>query len=296
MQLDISKSSLKAYKALASEVRLQIIQMLSQKRMSVKELAGSLGLSSTIVLMHLEKLADAGIIAFEKIGHQKFSRLKVDHISIKFPRKIYPSFAVHETSIPVGHYTNFSIKPSCGLAGKHDYIGKVDNPKYFMDPDRMNAGMIWFCKGFVEYQTPNFLTDNEHLEMLDLSMELGSEFPFSNNVWPSDITFYINGVEIGTWTSSGDFSDIRGKYTPSWVPDNVNQYGVLKILRITDHGTYLDGQPFTPVSLDALDTNRETWTIRFAVKKDAVHQGGCTIFGKGFGNHDQDINLQLFYS
>lgn len=132
--------------------------------------------------------------------------------------------------------------------------------------------------------------------MLDLSMELGSEFPFSNNVWPSDITFSINGTEIGTWTSPGDFSDIRGKYTPAWVPDNVNQYGQLKIVRITNHGSYLDGQPFTDISIDDLDWRQPTFTVRFAIKPDAKHNGGCTIFGHGFGNYDQDIQMKLFHS
>ncbi|WP_137597610.1 ArsR/SmtB family transcription factor [Paucilactobacillus kaifaensis] len=296
MQLDISNNSLLVYKALANPMRLKIIQILAHERLNVKEIAKKLGISNTITLKHLQQLADAGIINFEKEGHNKISRLKVDNISIRFPERIYPSFEVHESNIPVGHYTDFSVEPSCGLAGKTAYIGKVDNPTYFMDPHRMEAGMIWFSNGFVEYQAPNFLTQNEHLEMLDLSMELGSEFPFSNNVWPSDITFFINEVEIGTWTSPGDFSDTRGKYTPAWVPDNVNQYGIQKILRITDHGTYLDGQPFTDVSLNDLDTSQQTFKIRFAIKPDAVNNGGCTIFGKGFGNYDQDINMKLFYS
>ncbi len=75
-------------------------------------------------------------------------------------------------------------------------------------------------------------------------MEVSSEFPFSNNNWPSDITFSLNGVELGTWTSPGDFADIRGKYTPDWYPDNLNQYGLLKTIRIMDHGTYMEGVPF----------------------------------------------------
>jgi predicted transcriptional regulator len=296
MQLDISDNSLPVYKALANPMRLKIIQILSHEKLNVKDIASHLHISNTITLKHLQILADAGIIVFEKDGHNKISTLKVDNISVRFPERIYPSFEVHETDIPVGHYTEFSVKPSCGLAGKNDYIGKVDNPTYFMDPQRMEAGMIWFSNGFVEYQAPNFLAKNEHLEMLDLSMELGSEFPFSNNVWPSDITFYINDIEIGTWTSPGDFSDTRGKYTPDWVPDNVNQYGIQKILRITNHGTYLDGQPFTSVSLSDLDVSQQTFKIRFAIKPDAKNQGGCTIFGKGFGNYDQDISLKLFYS
>ena len=76
----------------------------------------------------------------------------------------------------------------------------------------------------------------------------------------------------------------------------MNQYGIQKILRITNHGTYLDGQPFTSVSLSDLDVSQQTFKIRFAIKPDAKNQGGCTIFGKGFGNYDQDISLKLFYS
>ncbi|MBF7119806.1 ArsR/SmtB family transcription factor [Pediococcus pentosaceus] len=296
MQLDISEQSLKVYEALASSVRLKIIRLLSDEKMSVKEVAESLNLSSPIVAKHLNKLEEAEIIQTKRLGHRKVSSLKVDTIDIKFPQQIYPKFSAHRTGIPIGHYTEFNVKPSCGLAGEDGYIGNVDNPKYFMLPERMNAGMIWFNNGYVQYQTPNFLGFDEHLEMLDISMELGSEFPFSNNTWPSDITFSVNGKEIGTWRSPGDFSDVRGKYTPDWLPDNVNQYGILKILRITDHGTYLDGQPFTNVCLKDLPINSDVWTIRFEVKPDAKKSGSCTIFGQGFGNYDQNIELSAFYS
>lgn len=296
MDLDISHDSLEVYKALASQVRIDIIQALSEKRLSVQALAKKLDLSPAIILMHLNKLADAGVIGFERQGHKKISYLKVDNINIHFPKTIYPAFAVYDTQVPVGQFTDYSVTFSCGLAGKNDYIGKVDNPTYFMSPERIKAGMIWWNNGFVEYQFPNYLENKDKLEMLDLSMELGSEFPFSNNVWPSDITFSINGTEIGTWTSPGDFSDIRGKYTPDWVPDNVNQYGQLKVVRITNHGSYLDGQPFTDVSINDLDWHQPTFTVRFAIKPDAKHNGGCTIFGHGFGNYDQDIQMKLFHS
>ncbi|WAE44495.1 helix-turn-helix domain-containing protein [Levilactobacillus brevis] len=296
MQLDMSSASLPVYEALSSEVRLHIIRLISEKPMSVKELAQELGLSSAIVTKHLDKLAAAELVTSKRVGRSKMTELRVDTIEVKFPREIYPTFQVHQTSIPVGHYTEYRVQPSCGLAGKNGYIGKVDNPRYFMSPERMNAGMIWFNNGYVEYQTPNFLQGHEHLEMLDLTAELGSEFPFSNNTWPSDITFFINGKEIGIWRSLGDFSDIRGKYTPKWVPDNVNQYGVLKTLRVTDHGTYLDGQPFTDICLQDLPTDHETWTVRFEVKEEAEKAGGCTIFGQGFGNHDQNIELLAYYS
>ena len=33
--------------------------------------------------------------------------------------------------------------------------------------------------------------------------------------------------------------------------------------------------------------------LRIAVKDDAKHPGGVNIFGRGFGNYDQDIVLRI---
>lgn len=296
MDLDISQASLPVYKALASEVRLKIIDLLSTRNMSVQDLSSELGISSSIVLMHLNKLADANIIKFRYRGHRKLSILNIDNIHISFPKKVYPDFSSYTVRVPVGQYTGYAVKPSCGLAGEHNFIGKVDQPTYFMDPKRVNAQMIWWTNGYVEYQFPKYFENINHVEMLDISAELGSEFPFSNNAWPSDISVFINDKEIGFWTSPGDFSDTRGKFTPDWVPDNVNQYGILKTFRVTNHGSYLDGQPLSDISLKDIKNESDTITVRFQIKNSAKHKGGCTIFGAGFGNYPQDIEMKVFYS
>lgn len=299
MQLEIDQSSLVVYEALASEVRIKIIQLLSKNKMNIKELAHELGISSPIVIKHIKKLEDAGIIKTEKVpgksGLQKLSILKVDHIEINFPKKIFHSFDSYETSVPVGHYTDFDLKPTCGLASEKDFIGPVDDPKYFMDPKRMEAEILWFTQGFVQYSVANFLKKEEKLQQFEISMELSSEFPFSNDVWPSDITFTLNGIELGTWTSPGDFADTRGKLTPEWWPHNLNQYGLLKTIRITGHGTYVDGDPMSDISIADLDTNCDRWTLRIEVKENAQNVGGATIFGKKFGNHNQDILFKMYY-
>ena len=299
MQLGIDESSLIVYQALASDVRIKIIQMLSKNKMNIKEIAEELQISSPIVTKHIQKLEDAGIIKTERIpgksGRQKISILKVDHIEINFPKKIYHSFESHEISVPIGHYTNFDLKPTCGLATADDFIGPVDDPKYFMDPQRMNAEILWFTQGFIDYTIPNFLNDNEKLQQYEISFEISSEFPFANDVWPSDITFFLNDTELGTWTSPGDFADTRGQLTPDWWPNNLNQYGLLKTIRITPHGTYMDGDPLSDISIDDLDTSCDRWKFRFEVKEDAENVGGATIFGKKFGNHAQDILFRLYY-
>ncbi|MBY9080639.1 ArsR family transcriptional regulator [Paenibacillus sp. HN-1] len=299
MQLSIDESSLMVYEALASDVRIKIIQLLSKNKMNVKDLAEELRISSPIVIKHLKKLEDAGIIKTEKVpgksGLQKISILKVDHIEINFPKKIFHSFASYETSVPIGHYTDFDLKPTCGLATEKEFIGRVDEPKFFMDPKRVDAEILWFTQGFVQYNIANFLKKEEKLQQFEISLELSSEFPFSNDVWPSDITFSLNGMELGTWRSPGDFADIRGKYTPDWYPSNLNQYGLLKTIRITSHGIYMDGDPLSSISVDDLDTTCDRWTFRVEVKEDAEYVGGATIFGKKFGNHPQDILFKMYY-
>ncbi|AIM24585.1 helix-turn-helix domain-containing protein [Melissococcus plutonius] len=296
MQIEINNESLVVFEALASNVRIQIIQLLAKNKLNVKEIAQALNLSSAIITMHIRKLEEAKIIKTEKIGQKKISRLQVDKIQINFPEKIFNAFDVKETSIPIGHYTNYRVEPTCGLATSTDFIGLVDEPKYFMDPNRMDARIIWFAKGFVEYQSPNFLLQDEKLEMIEISMEISSEFPFANDNWPSDITFTLNGIELGSWTSPGDFADIRGRYTPDWYPDNVNQYGLLKTLRIMNHGTYIDGAPLSSIKISDISSHEDIWNLKIQVKETAEHVGGCTLFGRGFGNYDQDIKIKLFYS
>ena len=177
MQLEINQEALPVYEALASNVRIKIIQLLAKNKMNVKELAQELGLSSAIITVHIKKLEEAKIIKTERVGQKKISSLRVDHIDINFPEKIFNAFDTRETSIPIGHYTNYFVEPTCGLATLSGFIGPVDEPKFFMDPNRMDGRILWFTKGFVEYQSPNFLSPDEKLEMMEISMEISSEFP-----------------------------------------------------------------------------------------------------------------------
>lgn len=296
MEVNISYDSLPVFEALASKVRIDIIKLLSKNKLSVKEIAQELQLSSAIVTMHIRKLEEANIIKTERISQKKISSLKIDCINITFPEKIFNAFDTKEFSIPIGHYTNYEIQPTCGLASSNDFIGPVDEPKYFMDPQRMDARILWFNQGFVEYQTPNYFSEQEKIEMIEISLEISSEFPFYNNNWPSDITFYLNDVELGTWTSPGDYGDIRGKYTPAWYPDNLNQYGLLKTIRITNHTTNIDGDTLSNIHLNDLPLDQDIWTFRIEVKDTAKNIGGCTLFGKDFGNYDQDIHFKIYYS
>ncbi|ARW51345.1 hypothetical protein S101106_01890 [Levilactobacillus brevis] len=296
VDVDISEKSIPVFSALDSPVRLKIINLLSKSKMNVKELSQELGLSSTIIIMHLNKLEAANIIRTEKQGTRRISSLRVDTINISFPKQLYVPYDSKNIELPVGQYTKYEVSPSCGLAGQNGFIGKVDDPKYFMTPERDNAGMVWFAKGYVEYQIPNYIDDDQRVEMLEVSMELSSEFPFSNNNWKSDLFVTLNGKEVGSWQSPGDFSDTRGRLTPSWVYDDMNQYGILKLFRISKHGSFIDGHYANDTKISDIDLSGNSWTLRIGVKPNANYVGGCTIYGRQFGNHNQGIKCKVYYS
>jgi predicted transcriptional regulator len=299
MKIDTSEKWLPVFEALASDVRLKIIKLLSIKPMNVKEIAQELGLSSAIITMHIVKLETAKIIKSERTrskgGVQKLCTLALDHLEIDFPNLNGKERVYNEFIVPIGQFTDFYATPTCGLATVDKIIGYFDDPRYFLDPERVNAKILWFTQGFIEYKIPNYLLASQKPEELEISLELGSEAPGYNKNWPSDINFFINGINLGQWTSPGDFGGERGKYTPSWWNNDINQFGLLKVLRINNEGTFIDGQKISTITLDDIDITKKLWSFRIAVLEDAKHIGGLTLYGSGFGNYDQDIVVRLYY-
>ncbi|WP_339186083.1 ArsR family transcriptional regulator [Paenibacillus sp. FSL R5-0490] len=285
------------YEALASEVRWRIMDMIADREMNVKDIAAALELSPSIVTMHIRKLEDAGLIGSRRVringGTHKLCYLKQNQIEIELPSASQTS-RTREQTIAVGHYTAFDIHPTCGLGTLEKEIGVWDDPRYFLDPERVHAAILWFGKGYVEYKTPNFVLPDQTTDAIEISMELASEAPGLRDHWPSDIRFTFNGISLGTWTSPADFGRAaRGKYTPEWWHRNVNQYGLLKTIRIDAYGTYMDGERMSDVTLKDVKLGEPFWTLRFTVDEESPNVGGLTIYGAGFGNHDQDIVIRV---
>jgi predicted transcriptional regulator len=301
MKISLSEAYLPVYEALASNVRIQIIHLLAQKSMNIRELAEALGLSSAIVTMHVKKLEKSGIISSAMLpgkggAAQKVCSLQADTIEIELPSKQAAPRELHRAEVSVGHFTGLDITPTCGICTPEKIIGIFDDPRHFFDPDRIHAKILWFGQGYIEYKVSSHLMASEQPEELEISMEISSEAPLSNNDWPSDITFYLNGVNLGTWTSPGDFGGSRGRLNPSWWFEDINQYGLLKKLIITKDGTYMDGLKLSGVTLGDVGIRQKQWTFRIAVEEDAAHAGGVTLFGSAFGNYSQDLVFKLFYS
>lgn len=284
------------YEALASEVRWRIMELLADSEMNVKEIAAKLDLSPSIVTMHIRKIEQADLIACRRVringGTHKMCVLNHKNIEIELPSASRTT-RIREQTISIGHYTAFEVHPTCGIGTREKEIGIWDDPSYFHDPERVHAAILWFGRGYVEYKTPNDLLHDQTPEAIEISMELASEAPGLRDYWPSDIQFTLNGVLLGTWTSPADFGRAaRGKYTPKWWHRNVNQYGLLKTIRIDSSGTFMDGERISDVTVADIKVRQAFWTLRFAVDEHAVNIGGLTLYGSGFGNYDQDIVIR----
>jgi predicted transcriptional regulator len=289
------------FKALGSEIRLEIIKILLEENgMNMNELASKLNITNGALTSHIRKLEECGVITVsnETSGHgsQKICSVHLDKILIDVQDEAKDE-DIYTAGIKVGQFADYDVYPTCGLASSSQLIGQVDDTRYFSHPDRYNADILWFTKGYVEYVVPNFIPFNQKIDEICISAELSSEAPGVNNVWPSDIYFYLNNTFLGTWTSPGDFGDVKGIFTPDWWFPNWNQYGLLKMLVINHRGTFIDGLQISDVTIDQFNlTSKSNIKFKLAVPEDAEHVGGLTIFGKNFGNYNQDIDVKISYS
>ncbi len=290
-------------KGLASEVRVRILKLLSDGGKNVNDIAEKLELPQSTVATNVMVLEKAGLLRTENVkgkkGTQKICHPLYSEMVIKLdePNRRTTNDNVIEVEMPIGLYTRFHVGPPCGLCSVEGIIGYLDVIDSFLDPGRMKAGLTWFEKGYLEYKFPNNgLYKDTPVRSLELSTELSSEIPGTDKEWRSDITLWINDIEVGTWTSPGDFGDHRGKFTPTWWKLEGSQYGLLKNWRVTPEGSFIDGQRISDVTLSDLEIqNHHSITVRFGVKENADRVGGINIFGRGFGNYDQDIVLRLFF-
>jgi predicted transcriptional regulator len=288
-------------RSLASPVRLHILRLLREHGpMNVNDIARALGLPQSTVATNVQMLERTALLRTETVkaskGQQKICSTPFDEIVIRLARPaLERKEDLIEVAMPLGLYTGCSVSAPCGLCSHDGVIGLLDVPDTFLDPGRMQAALIWFSRGYVEYQFPNNakLMQTE-IGSLEFSLEMSSEVPGTNVDWPSDISLWVNGVKIGTWTSPGDYGDKRGAFTPRWWKLAGSQYGRLTTWQVTRGGTYMDGEKISAVDLAQLDlANHRSIRLRVGIEDGARNPGGLNIFGRHFGNHDQDIVMRL---
>lgn len=288
-------------RGLASPVRLRILRLLRREgSLNVNSIAEALDLPQSTIASNVQILEEAELIETTlgkaSKGQQKVCAARFDEIVVRLdPTQANHDPNVIEVEMPLGLYTSCNVSAPCGLCSTKSIMGVLDVPDLFLDPSRVQAALIWFGRGHVEYKFPNNAKVlNTPIESLEFLMELSSEVPGTNTNWPSDISLWVNDVKVGTWTSPGDYGDRRGTFTPRWWKLEGSQYGILTRWVIDAAGTWLGDRKLSDVTLQDLRLpEHHSIRLRIGIDDDGGRPGGINIFGRGFGNHDQDIVMRL---
>lgn len=287
-------------KALSSPVRVEIIKLLYQDNLFIGEIAKALNIPQSSAAFHLRLLEKAGLVGMEEQpgshGTMKIYSRKPDFANICFLPRNMDINEVTRVEMPVGAYVDCSVFPTCGLCAPDGVIGMEDKEYSFYLCERLNAGLLWTSRGYMEYRFPNLLPIERCPISIVFSMEICSEAPGYREGWKSDITIWVNGVECATWTSTDDFGSRRGRLTPAFWPAGSSQYGILITWEIKESGSYINGVRVSDVQIGDLNLGKKPF-IQMMVgnKEDARYRGGFNIFGKTFGNYEQDIAMEIEY-
>jgi predicted transcriptional regulator len=288
-------------KALASETRQAMLGLLTHQVLNVSELALAMNMPHSTVSFNINQLQEVGLVAVEvepgTRGSQKLCRKRYDEVHIRLPgAAVEADQNVISISMPIGSYRHVEAKPSCGLVSETKIIGMLDDPRSFFEPEHVNAQLLWLADGHVDYAFPNNLPFGSVPRSLELSVEICSEAPQYNIDWPSDITLWINDVDVGTWTCPGDYGGVAGLLTPPWWPIERTTHGLLKQWTVNEQGSLIDGVALSGVTIDALQLARANHIkVRIGVKEDARHRGGLNLFGRKFGNYPQDMVMRVAF-
>jgi predicted transcriptional regulator len=293
---------IKVSHALSSEIRVQIIRLLNKRTMNIVEIAQELKIPVSTAASNIKVLETAELILTElqparrgsmKVCSRNFDDIHMninDQVGYNNPKNIY------EIEMPVGQFIDCDVVPTCGMANVQGIIKPEDEPGNFFHPDRVTAQIIWFRKGFIKYRFPLAMPPNTYYQAIQFTLELCSEAPSYDNHWPSDITVWINNVEIGTWISPGDFGDRRGKLNPSTWNNGSTQYGLLKTWKVDNNKSTIDDVTISNIRLKDLNLEGQKYvSFKIGVKTDAIHKGGINLFGKQFGDYAQDIVMKVVY-
>jgi predicted transcriptional regulator len=288
------------FKVLSSDTRRGILRMLQRGPMGISALAQGVGVSRSSVTRHIQDLAEEGLVSTDAApgqqGAQKMCRLRYEHVVVSFECPSAPQLHVAETEMPIGMYSRADVERPCGLASSTGIIGSIDDPQSFLLPERASAQLFWVGRGSVEYVFPNRVPPGAEITRLELAMEICSELAMHRIDCPGDVTVWVNEVELGTWTSFGGFGENRGRLTPPWWWDTRTQYGMLKVWAVDDEGSYVDGSPVSANTLSQLHLHDHApVNVRIGIKADASNLGCFNLFGRHFGNYEQDMIMRLHY-
>ena len=289
--------------ALANPTRLNILKQLQVEPFvkTVPQLVKELKIPTTTLIHHLEKLEKGNLINVRykgsSAGTTRIISRNYGDCSLELMYGGYDQNELlrncAEQSLGVGSYADF-VGEKMLFATDTVLYNEIDTP--FSDK-RYASQLLFTTHGIISYYFSNRIAKNCIVNEIVFSLELCSEASYYDNDYKSDITFWINGKEVATYLSLGDYGDRRGMLTPSWWSSRNTQYGKLVSLKVNDSGVFLNEKLVTgKITLKdlQLDSGNKI-SLAFGNKEGCEHDGGFNLFGRKFGDYPQDIVLKIYY-
>ena len=291
-------------RALNAPIRIEILRALNKKPMLLSEIAKEFDLPISSAAFHMKALEDANLIntdfSTKRKGTLKWYSYAISKkliINLRKEAESKNTLSTYNTILGIGDYVDAEFPQLCGIATEKELIME-NGPHQVFIQQRKDAQLIWIkpC-GYITYALANEYAVQGALSEINLSFEICSEAMGFNADYPSDITFWINDVEVYTWTCPGDFGDRYGKFTPNWWYPESTKYGLLTNLTVKEKGVYFNEQLVNKnVGINNLNlANGNRTLIKIGVKKDAKHKGGFNLFGEKFGDFNQAIVFTARY-
>ena len=287
-------------RALSSPDRIRILQLIAHDNMIISDISRALKIPQSSVAFHLKILQEAGLIRMEeqpgRHGVSKMCSRVPDFTNIQFVGGYGDMDESYSVEMPVGGYISVDPYPTCGLCAPEGPVGMEDRVYSFYLPERQRAGILWTSRGSVTYRFGTALRVSDTIRSVRFSMELCSEAPGYREDWKSDVTFWVNGVECATWTCPGDYGAFHGRLNPPVWQSGQSQYGDLVVLEVNEKGCFLNRQKASDLTAREVFAETRPFDERcIGNKPDARHVGGFNLFGKTFGNYEQDIVMSIGY-
>ena len=304
----------KVVKALSSDVRIKILNLLADTDMNIQTMANRLGISKTNALTHINILEESGFVKSQyisgSVGNQRICRKIYDRLIFTFDPSITNDDGVYyEKEISVGNYFNFEAYAPCGIANNHRILKKWDDPSALCEPERVMASVVWTAFGYLEYKIPiDPMFAGKTITAVEIIMEISAHTLISNHkdvVYPSymtrdrvtegisDVTFWINDIELGTQTIFAGVDIEKAIFTPTWWRTTPNHGELVKVL-INEKGCFIGDKKVSDVKYNNVIQNESFFSLKVGIKEDATNSSGIMIFGKNFGRYYQDLIIKTF--
>lgn len=296
-----TKHIIKISHALSSEERIDILRLISKKQYTLSELAKILNLQPSSVAFHLKILTEANLVSEQAISGKKGVKYSyaqdsmISYIIREIPKET-TFIEPFKVSIPIGNFSKIKLNGTCGLASDKDVLTYDPNNLYSFN--RNEIQLIWSSEScLIEYLISNKYAFEGNIENISISFEACSEAMGYNPDFPSDLTIFLNDIELCTYTLEGDYGDRYGRFTPRWWFVESTKYGTLVNILINNNGVYLNEKLVNKsINLKSLNLKEGNNTqLRLEVKENAENCSGINLFGEKFGDYQQPIEFIVNY-